>query len=165
MKRFVQIALVVGLIQLLLTIVLHTGSVLSVNLGQVDKQKLTVKSESEYIIAGYLMPLNGKYKLRTTETILEPGGYLGQHHHAGPGIRFIEAGAITSIHPGKTIVYKTGDHFYEPGNQMHAFANKTKTPARILNIELLPVNWQGISAIPLQQPTGNAPATQSQQKS
>src|SRR5262245_18035861 len=55
--------------------------------GKVDTKGLTAKIKYESPLAGYLTDLNGKYKLRVTELVLEPGGYVGEHHHAGPGIR------------------------------------------------------------------------------
>lgn len=131
MKRLMQMVLILVLIQTLLIVTLNARNAFSANPNEVDKKGLTVKAESEYVISGYLSPLNGKYKLRSTETVIEPGGYLGEHRHTGPGIRFIKSGAITSVHPGKTVVYEAGEQFYESGSAMHALQNKTNTPVQI----------------------------------
>src|SRR5262249_20919214 len=42
--------------------------------GKVDTKGLTAKIKYESPLAGYLTDLNGKYKLRVTELVLEPGG-------------------------------------------------------------------------------------------
>lgn len=47
--------------------------------GKVDTKGLTAKIKFESVLAGYLGELNGKYKLRVTELVLEPGGYVGEH--------------------------------------------------------------------------------------
>jgi hypothetical protein len=44
--------------------------------GKVDTKGLTAKIKYESPLAGYLTDLNGKYKLRVTELVLEPGGYV-----------------------------------------------------------------------------------------
>jgi hypothetical protein len=38
-------------------------------------------------LSGPLSELNGKFKLTVTELTLDPGGYVGEHNHVGPGIR------------------------------------------------------------------------------
>jgi len=60
--------------------------------AKVDTKGLTAKIKYESVLSGYLGELNGKYKLRVTELVLEPGGYVGEHHHAGPGIRQVTSG-------------------------------------------------------------------------
>ena len=76
--------------------------------GKVDTKGLTAKIKYESVVAGYLGDLNGKYKLRVTELVLEPGGYVGEHHHAGPGIRQVTSGYMTYVLPDKTLVYGPG---------------------------------------------------------
>src|SRR5262249_59357393 len=55
--------------------------------AKVDTKGLTAKIKYESVLSGYLGELNGKYKLRVTELVLEPGGYVGEHHHPGTGLR------------------------------------------------------------------------------
>jgi quercetin dioxygenase-like cupin family protein len=114
----------------------------------VDKkgQASTVKFES--VISGHLAELNGKYKLRATETTYEPGGYIGEHHHAGPGIRFVSSGQLTYVQPNKTTVYNAGDYFFESGDISHTAYNRTNKPVVVLNFEILPADWMGSSAMP-----------------
>lgn len=74
MKRLMKMVLILVLIQTLLIVTINARNAFSANPSEVDKKGLTVKAESEYVISGYLTPLNGKYKLRSTETVVEPGG-------------------------------------------------------------------------------------------
>ena len=97
---------------------------------------------------GYLSELNGKYKLVATQTTVEPGGYVGDHQHVGPGIRYVAAGEWTFIEQGKTTTYKTGEYFYESGDRTNSAANKGGSPAVLITFEILPVDWKGGSAIP-----------------
>lgn len=106
----------------------------------------TVKLEDAAF--GYLAELNGKYKLRVTETTFEPGGYVGEHNHVGPGIRFVASGEVTLVEHGKARIYKTGDYFYETGVITNSASNKTSSPTVLITFEILPVDWKGGSAVP-----------------
>ena len=117
--------------------------------GMVEKSGQESKVAFEHVVSGHLSELNGKYKLRVTETTYAPGGHIGEHHHAGPGIRLVLSGELTYIQPDKTTVYKTGDYIYESGDVTHTAYNKTNAPVKILNFELLPVKWDGPSPIPV----------------
>jgi quercetin dioxygenase-like cupin family protein len=48
---------------------------------KVETKGLVAKIKFEAPIQGFRTDLNGKYKLRVTELILEPGGYVGEHNH------------------------------------------------------------------------------------
>jgi len=110
---------------------------------QVEAKGLRSKIELESMISGYLVELNGKYKLRATELTFEPGGYAGEHHHVGPGIRYVASGEVTFLQEGKTTIYKTGDYFYESGDISHSGANKTSSPVVVIVFEILPADWTG----------------------
>ena len=114
----------------------------------VDSAGITAAVKLEEVVAGYLTDLNGKFKLRASEVTLAPGGHLGAHHHAGPGVRLVISGELTFIQAGRSIVYKAGDYFYESGNVVHTAQNKTNVPVRIAFFEVLPVRWSGSSLIP-----------------
>jgi quercetin dioxygenase-like cupin family protein len=62
---------------------------------KVDTKGLAAKIKFENVLSGYLSELNGKYKLRVTELVLQPGGYVGEHNHLGPGIRLVTTGYMT----------------------------------------------------------------------
>ena len=122
------------------------------------QQKVEVKGQSSkvklnQVVSGYLSELNGKYQLRVSETTYEPGGSVGPHHHAGPGIRCITAGEFTDVlADGKTTIYKAGDCFYESGNVSHSPRNATDKPLVLLVFEILPASLSGGSAIPVPAP-------------
>jgi len=97
---------------------------------------------------GYLSDLNGKYKLVATQITVEPGGYVGDHQHVGPGIRYVADGEWTFVGEGKTITYKKGDYFYESGDITNSASNKGSSPAILITFEILPVDWKGGSAVP-----------------
>jgi len=116
--------------------------------GKVDTKGLTAKIKHESPLTGYLKELNGKYKLRVTELVLEPGGYVGEHHHAGPGIRQVTSGYMTYVMPDKTHVYGPGDFFFESGDVTHTALNKTEAPMVHVLFEILPVDHKGPSIMP-----------------
>jgi quercetin dioxygenase-like cupin family protein len=115
---------------------------------KVDTKGLTAKIKFEGVLSGYLTELNGKYKLRVTELVLEPGGYVGEHHHAGPGIRQVTSGYMTYVLPDKTLVYGPGDFFFESGDVTHTAQNKTDAPMVHVLLEILPADHKGPSIMP-----------------
>ena len=115
----------------------------------VEKQGQVSKTKIEATIAGHLSGLNGKFKLRASEVTYSPGGFIGPHHHAGPGIRCVTSGELTYVQPDRTTVYKQGDCFFESGDVSHTAKNETDKPVVLLNFELLPVDWNASSAIPV----------------
>jgi len=117
--------------------------------GRVDTKGLTAKIKFESVLDGYLTELNGKYKLRVTELVLEPGGYVGEHHHAGPGIRQVTSGTMTYVLPDKTVIYGPGDFFFESGHVNHTAQNKTDAPMVHVLFEILPADHKGPSIMPV----------------
>jgi quercetin dioxygenase-like cupin family protein len=115
---------------------------------KVETKGLTAKIRFESILSGYLDELNGKYKLRVTELVLEPGGFVGEHHHAGPGIRQVTSSYMTYALPDRTVIYGPGDFFFESGDVTHAAQNKTDAPMVHLLFEILPASLQGPSIMP-----------------
>jgi len=115
---------------------------------RVDAKGITAGVRLEEVISGHLGDINSKFKFRVTELTFAPGAYLGEHHHAGPGIRLVASGKLTFVQAGKPTLYQAGDYFYESGNVVHTASNKTKSPVRVIFIEVLPTQWAGPSAIP-----------------
>lgn len=103
----------------------------------------------EQVVAGYLSDVNGRYKLRVTEVTFDPGGYVGPHHHVGPGIRCITVGELTFERPDKSTVYRAGDCFFESGDVTHTAKNASEKPVVLLVFELLPTTLSKGSAIPV----------------
>ena len=114
---------------------------------KLERKDVDSKIKLEAVVSGYLAELNGKYRLRVTETTIQPGGYAGEHHHADPGMRFVAAGELTFNQAGKTTIYKAGDAFYEAGNVTHTAQNKGKVPVVLIVTEIVPVDWKGPTAI------------------
>ncbi len=106
------------------------------------------KIKLDQVVAGHLSDLNGRFKLRVAEVTYDPGGYIGAHHHAGPGIRCVTAGELTYVQPDRTTVYRAGDCFFESGDVTHTAHNGTNEPVLLLNFQILPADWSGGSAIP-----------------
>jgi quercetin dioxygenase-like cupin family protein len=113
----------------------------------VEARGITSIVKLEEITFGHLPELNGKFKLRATEVIFAPDGYLGAHHHIGPGIRYVLSGEVTFTEGGQTTIYKAGEYFFETGNLAHTAENKTKLPLRILFFEVLPKDWTAPTVI------------------
>ena len=114
---------------------------------KVEMRGLAATVKLEEVIFGHLSELNGKFKLRATEVTFAPGGYLGVHHHVGPGIRYVLSGEVTFSEGGQVTVYKAGDYFFETGNLAHTAENKTSQPLRILFVEILPKDWTAPTVI------------------
>jgi len=107
----------------------------------VETRGISSEVKIEEVIFGHLTELNGKFKLRATELTFAPGGYVGAHHHVGPGIRYIISGEFTFAEGGQETIYKAGDYFFETGNLVHTAQNKTNLPARVLIVEIVPKDW------------------------
>jgi quercetin dioxygenase-like cupin family protein len=115
---------------------------------KVDTQGVKAKILYEApITGGHLPELKGKYKMRITEITIASGGYVGEHNHLGPGIRQMTAGEMEYILPDKTLIYRTGDFFFETGNVSHRVNNKTDAPNTHLLFEILPIDVKGASLI------------------
>jgi quercetin dioxygenase-like cupin family protein len=113
----------------------------------VEMRGITSAVKLEEVVFGHLTELNGKYKMRATEVTFAPGGYLGVHHHVGPGIRYVLSGEVTFTEGGRATVYKAGEYFFETGNLAHTAENNSNMPLRLLFVELLPKNWAAPTVI------------------
>lgn len=115
---------------------------------KVNTQGVSAKILYEALIdGGHLPELKGKYKMRITEITIGPGGHVGHHNHLGPGIRQMTAGEMEYILPDRTMIYKTGDFFFETGDISHRVNNKTGSPNTHLLFEILPADLKGASLI------------------
>jgi quercetin dioxygenase-like cupin family protein len=114
---------------------------------KVEVRGITSMIKLDEVIFGHLTELNGKFKMRATEVTFAPGGFLGVHHHVGPGIRYVLSGEVTFTEGGRATIYKAGDYFFETGNLAHTAENKTNQPLRILFLEILPRDWTAPTVI------------------
>ncbi len=149
-NRIFSLLNVVALSTTLLAIISYAQS----NSGVVERSGMHADLKIEQVITGNLTELNGEYKLRVAAVTYEPGGFVGNHHHAGPGLRCVFAGHLTYIQEGVTNVYGPGDCFYESGNVDHHARNDGEEAVQLFNFQILPRDWIGSSAItvtPVQQ--------------
>jgi quercetin dioxygenase-like cupin family protein len=86
-----------------------------------------------------------------SEVTYDVAGYIGPHHHVGPGIRCVTSGELTYVQPDKTSIYRAGDCFYETGDISHTANNATDKPVVLLNFELIPAAHKGGTSIPVPQ--------------
>ncbi len=133
---------------LLLFMVLLSGAHPLAAQQNVEARGVTSVIKLDEVVFGHLAELNGKFKLRATEVTFAPEGYLGVHHHVGPGIRYVLSGEVTFTEGGQATIYKAGDYFFETGNLAHTAQNKTNLPLRILFVEILPKDWAAPTVIP-----------------
>jgi quercetin dioxygenase-like cupin family protein len=133
----------------LMCLCLMPGLASAQSTGEVEKKGQVSKIKLEAVVAGPLTPLNGKFKLRASEVTYEPGGFIGTHHHAGPGIRCVTSGELSYTEADKTTIYRAGDCFFESGDVTHTAVNRTENRVVLVNFEVLPSNWTGPSAIPV----------------
>src|SRR5262245_47110311 len=91
---------------------------------KVDTQGVSARILYEAPIdGGHLPELAGKYKMRITEITIAAGGHVGHHNHLGPGIRQMTAGEMEYLLPDKTVIYRSGDFFFEAGDVSHRVNN------------------------------------------
>lgn len=114
----------------------------------IDRKGETGAVKLEQVISGYLTDINGKYKLRVSESNYGPGGSIGEHHHVGPGIRYLVSGEWTRVGEGKTETRKAGEYWYSSGDTTGSASNKGNSPVRLIVFEILPADLKGGSAIP-----------------
>jgi len=133
---------------LLPVVALFGGADRSAAQEKVEVRGITSVIKLNEVLFGRVTELNGKFKIRATEFTLEPGAYLGVHHHVGPGVRYVISGELTFTEGGQATIYKTGDYYFETGNLAHTAENKTSLPLRVLVVDILPKDWMGSAVIP-----------------
>ena len=117
---------------------------------QVETNGLTRKIIAEHVLSGPLSQLNGKYKMVAVDFAIAPGGYVGPHHHAGPGYRCVTHGVVTNVEEdGKSTDYHPGECYFEGGDKSHVPRNNGDTMVLGVQVELLPANWSGSSLLPV----------------
>jgi len=126
---------------LLLLVALLGGTDRGAAQETVETRGVMSEIKVDEVVFGHLAELNGKFKLRATELTFAPDGYIGVHHHIGPGIRYVISGELTFAEGGQETVYKAGEYFFETGNLAHTAQNKTNVPLRILVVEILLKDW------------------------
>jgi quercetin dioxygenase-like cupin family protein len=88
--------------------------------------------------------LSGKWDMKATMLVLEPGGEIPFHVHKGPGLRYVLEGAITiNWKEGKTQTFEAGSTYFEGPGENHpsgtiSARNGGKGPCRVVIVELVP---------------------------
>ncbi len=86
----------------------------------------------------------GKWSMKATMLVIEPGGKIPFHVHKGPGLRYVLEGAITiTWKEGKTQTFAAGSTYFEGKGENHpagtiSARNDGKVPCRVVIIELVP---------------------------
>ena len=133
LNRIFQLLIVITFLLAALAIVSRAQS----NTSVVERSGLHADLKIEQLISGNLTELNGKYKLRVAAVTYEPGGFVGNHHHAGPGLRCVYAGTLTYVQQGVTNHFGPGDCFYESGNVDHHAQNEGNEAVQLFNFQIL----------------------------
>ena len=86
----------------------------------------------------------GKWNMKATMLVIEPGGDIPFHVHKGPGLRYVLDGAITiTWKEGKTQTFVAGSTYFEGRGENHpagtiSARNDGQVPCRVVIVELLP---------------------------
>ncbi|MBI4694795.1 MAG: cupin domain-containing protein [Gammaproteobacteria bacterium] len=86
----------------------------------------------------------GKWSMKSTLLVIEPGAKIPMHAHRGPGLRYVLEGAITiSWKEGKQETFKAGDTYFEGTGVNHpagnfSASNDGSVPCRVVIVELVP---------------------------
>lgn len=117
------------------------GSGLSLAQAQ-PPQKITANMLKQVPIGA----LPGKWDMKATMLVLEPGGEIPSHVHKGPGLRYVLEGAITiNWKEGKTQTFEAGSTYFEGPGENHpagtmSARNSGQGPCRVLIVELIPAS-------------------------
>jgi quercetin dioxygenase-like cupin family protein len=88
--------------------------------------------------------LRGKWDMKATMLVIEPGGQIPFHIHRGPGLRYVLEGAITiNWREGKTQTYEAGSTYFEGPGENHpagtmSAKNSGQGRCRVVIVELIP---------------------------
>jgi len=139
-------------VALLLASTLHVSAQQPAATPAVHMQGVKAAMKHESPVEGFLTPLNAKVKMRATEVTFEPGGMVGDHLHAGPGIRYVSSGELTFVdETGKEKVVRAGEYMFESGDQNIKAYNRGNVPAKLVVVELLPAEWQGPAMVGMER--------------
>jgi len=119
-------------------------SIAAVGLGPSGAQTPVSKVTSSVLRQVPLGELRGKWDMKATMLVIEPGGQIPFHIHQGPGLRYVLEGAITiNWKEGKTQTFKAGSTYFEGPGENHpagtmSARNSGQGPCRVVIVELIP---------------------------
>jgi quercetin dioxygenase-like cupin family protein len=121
-----------------------TCSILVAGLGASTAQTPVAKVTASMLQQVPLGELRGKWDMKATMLVIEPGGQIPFHVHQGPGIRYVLEGAITiNWKEGKTETFEAGSTYFEGPGENHpagtmSARNSGQGPCRVVIVELVP---------------------------
>ncbi len=130
------------LVALSLSMVMTTLVGLGSSMAQQPTPSKITFNTLQKVPLGELPP--GKWSMKATMLIMEPGGEVPFHMHKGPGLRYVLEGAITiKWREGKTQTFEAGSTYFEGQGENHpagtiSARNDGKVPCRVLVVELVP---------------------------
>ena len=131
----------------LLVLAISNNAFAESSAGAVDRSGIQAEQRQESVVTENLEELNGKYKPRVAAVTYDVDGYIGNHHHAGPGLRCVTSGTLTYVQDGETYEFGSGDCFYESGNVDYHANNNASEPVELFNFQILPIACEASSAI------------------
>lgn len=111
-------------------------------MAQTPAPKKFAANTLQQVALGELPP--GKWNMKATMLVIEPGGEIPFHVHKGPGLRYVLEGAITiNWKEGKTQTFEAGSSYFEGRGENHpagtiSARNDGKLPCRVVIVELVP---------------------------
>ena len=111
-------------------------------MAQTPAPKKFAANTLQQVALGELPP--GKWNMKATMLVIEPGGEIPFHVHKGPGLRYVSEGAITiNWKEGKTQTFEAGSSYFEGSGENHpagtiSARNDGKLPCRVVIVELVP---------------------------
>ena len=106
--------------------------------------KLAEESEADAKLAAPVtLDRATQWLLRCDRVDFPPGGIAYRHTHPGPGIRCVLHGSISIESGGETLVYRTGEPWFESGPQpVRAIASESEETA-FVRAMVVPREWAG----------------------
>jgi quercetin dioxygenase-like cupin family protein len=136
--------LICELRKMVMVIVIATIAILGAgpSMAQTPAPKKFTMNTLQQVPLGELPP--GKWNMKATMVVIEPGGEIPFHVHKGPGLRYVLEGEVTiSWKEGKTETFKAGSTYFEGAGENHPAGNISAKnngagPSRVVVIELVP---------------------------
>jgi quercetin dioxygenase-like cupin family protein len=112
------------------------------SMAQAPGPKKVAANTLQQVPLGELPP--GKWDMKATMLVIQPGGEIPFHVHKGPGLRYVLEGAITiAWKEGKTQTFTAGSTYFEGPGENHpagtmSARNDGAGPCRVVIVELVP---------------------------
>ena len=136
--------LICELRKMAMVIVIATIGILGAgpSIAQAPAPKKFTTNTLQEVPLGELPP--GKWNMKATMVVIEPGGEIPFHVHKGPGLRYVLEGAVTiNWKEGKKETFKAGSTYFEGAGENHpagtmSAKNDGAGPCRVVIVELVP---------------------------